>query len=951
MDGTVEEPFLFAIECLTCQRRLVVRSEAAIGAILTCPKCGSMVHVKPPDGWVPPAKPTVPEGIGVAPAVSGIAAPSPVPKAPASPGGLPKAPLPVARHADNAEVPLHRPPPLPPQGVVGRAPTDMATPAVPPALPPPWHGAVTWKWVLWAVLPAAVLGLAVGAWAVFGPSGGSEDAEADPEAAATVAPGDDLPDPPPIERPRPRLDRRFLPARTCLVFSLRTSAMAGDPTAEKIVSRAGPAWESSVGRVLKGFKLGLRSIHRLTWAATDLTAWPEQSLVLIELEKDQDAAILRGLGEPVSGLQVAGIPCRRFSDSGWTAPWAVLDSKTILTGRRELLEESAAGSRASLESPPVDRLLKEGPDDAEFSLVLDLAAARRAGLRLPGARLDGWSAGKDSWHTIWETPQAVGLWLRRTDGLQADLVLPCDGEVASERVRAAFDRLVPAARAALDSAAGTLTTKVQGGQGAAANAGPYDALLSQSRDALAAARWEATAGTVWFRVRLGQTLTALATALDGPRTADPDWLDALLKPGAAKAPAPVDHTAKAPAAPSPKASPATPDVKPPEDEPPEDDEPDESVVASPRPDVSVPAKVDVRARLADRWPEVSLPGVPLTEAVRLIGRMSTLRIALDLDAMADVGAAPRGPVNVRLKGATTGEILAAIAAQCGLEPAVVDDRILLTLPQTERNALRPAKYDVSDLLRGQGSAADLAATVRTLVAPASWQQAGGQGTIEVDGGSLVVHQTGPVHRQVQSLLARLRLARGLPAGDREFGSAGLQTRLDRARAKLREPVTVNFSAPTPIEEILAELEEMTGTTILVDWAALGAERRVADPRGVLQVYERPLSEALVTLLQPLDLGYRIAGPDVFEVTTRKAVADRLELEFYPVKDLLSAGESGEALAGQVKGRVSSATWTDSGGKGVVRFDRPSGHLMVLQSQPVQAAVQILVRKMAVGGRR
>jgi hypothetical protein len=703
---------------------------------------------------------------------------------------------------------------------------------------------------------------------------------------------------------------------------------------------------------LKGFKLELRNVRRLTWAATDLTAWPDQSLVLIELEQDQDAGIFRGLGKPVAGLQVAGVPCRRLSSAGWTAPLAVLDSKTILTGSKGLLEQLAAGSQPTVESPALDRLLKDGPPDAEFSLVLDLAAGRRAGWRLPGPWLDGWPAGKDSWHVIWDAPQAMGLWLRRAESLEADLGLLCEGEVASERVRAAFDRFVPAARAGLDTAARNLAAKVQEGRGTAANADSdpaflgqtgMSALLGHSRDALAAARWEATGGTVWFRVRLGQTLPSLAAALDGPPPAGGNRLDALFKPDRAKTTAPAERTAKARTPPATKVTPPAPEIKPPEGH-----QRENSDAAPPDADTSVPAKADLRARLADRWPEVSFPAVPLIDAVRLIGRMSTLRIALDLDAMAALGVGPRGPVTVRLKDATTGDILGAIAERCGLEPAVVDDRIVLTLPQEHRGGLRTAHYDVSDLLPGQISGGmDLAAAIRVLVAPGSWQQAGGQGTVEVAAGSLVVHQTGPVQRQVQSFCGKLRLARGLPLHGSEPGAAGLQTRLDGAWAKLREPVTINFATPTPIEEILTELEGATGTTILVDWAALGAAGRAGEPRGVLQVHGRPLCEALVELLQPLDLGYRIGGPDVFEVTTPKAVADRLELEFYPAKDLLAAGQSGEALAGQIKGQVSPATWTGNGGKGVVLFDQPSGHLIVLQSQPVQAAVQILLRKMAV----
>ncbi len=45
---------LFHIECPTCRARLQVRSAAAIGQILTCPKCGGMVQVEPPPDWRDP---------------------------------------------------------------------------------------------------------------------------------------------------------------------------------------------------------------------------------------------------------------------------------------------------------------------------------------------------------------------------------------------------------------------------------------------------------------------------------------------------------------------------------------------------------------------------------------------------------------------------------------------------------------------------------------------------------------------------------------------------------------------------------------------------------------------------------------------------------------------------------------------------------------------------------
>jgi len=48
----------FSISCTTCQARLRVRDEAAIGQILACPKCGSMVLVEAPSEATPESGPT-----------------------------------------------------------------------------------------------------------------------------------------------------------------------------------------------------------------------------------------------------------------------------------------------------------------------------------------------------------------------------------------------------------------------------------------------------------------------------------------------------------------------------------------------------------------------------------------------------------------------------------------------------------------------------------------------------------------------------------------------------------------------------------------------------------------------------------------------------------------------------------------------------------------------------
>ena len=187
VDGTVEEPVLFTIDCLTCRRRLAVRSEAAIGAILNCPKCGSMVPVIPPEGWIPPGRPpaevaSATTGAAPADALSEPAATSP-PSGPA-PSGKPVRPrrqsLPRAVPIAAAQRPANQPPPLPVSGpdpqtllpALPAGPTDASAVRASPAPHSRWAAVRGSKWLLWGVLPVVVLGLAVATWAIVASSMG-----------------------------------------------------------------------------------------------------------------------------------------------------------------------------------------------------------------------------------------------------------------------------------------------------------------------------------------------------------------------------------------------------------------------------------------------------------------------------------------------------------------------------------------------------------------------------------------------------------------------------------------------------------------------------------------------------------------------------------------------------------------------------------------------------------
>ena len=359
---------------------------------------------------------------------------------------------------------------------------------------------------------------------------------------------------------------------------------------------------------------------------------------------------------------------------------------------------------------------------------------------------------------------------------------------------------------------------------------------------------------------------------------------------------------------------------------------------------------DMQARLAEPIAEMDLPGVTLLKALRLLGHIGDVSWTLDLDALGQLGVHLTDPVTLQKSGTTLQDLFQTVAAQRGLVCEVAGTQLLLTSPQKHRRELETRKYPVADLTgQGKTDPAELILWIRKFVAPSSWKDTGGQGTIVAAPGELQVSQTAAVHFQIATFCDRLRAVRGFSPQHRPGGDAVQKqlraTRLDLARTELRQAITANFREPTPLPKILADLEQASQATLLVDWVTLAAVDVTPETKASVAVREAAFSKALVELTSPLELTYRIVGPDLFEITTKKAAAARLEIEFHSAAGLAGQGVAGDAILEQVKTNVGGASWSDAGGSGVSVFDPPSRFLIVLQTQPIQAKIQALLTKL------
>lgn len=349
----------------------------------------------------------------------------------------------------------------------------------------------------------------------------------------------------------------------------------------------------------------------------------------------------------------------------------------------------------------------------------------------------------------------------------------------------------------------------------------------------------------------------------------------------------------------------------------------------------------VQARLAAPVPALDLPGVSLHDAVRLISQLCAVPITVDLNAMAQQGVTLKDRLTMQLSRTTVAGVLEKVAAARGMVCIVQDDQLLLTSPAQHRKELQTVRYTVSDLA-GQDplAATELAGMVQKLVAPETWQPAGGRGTLRVDDGALLVSQTAAVHHLVLTFCEKLRVARGKPLRSAQDPERfRLVSRLARARLKLARRLTANFPDPTPLARVVSDLETIADVQIAINWLRLAAVGVSPEATVTLKAQNRPLAEVLDGLLQPIGLAYRAIDADTLEITSAKELSSHLETEFYPLRGLVDKGLPAPAVLERIQSEVAASSWADAGGPGILYFDEPSQCLIVYQTQPVQKLLE------------
>jgi hypothetical protein len=355
-------------------------------------------------------------------------------------------------------------------------------------------------------------------------------------------------------------------------------------------------------------------------------------------------------------------------------------------------------------------------------------------------------------------------------------------------------------------------------------------------------------------------------------------------------------------------------------------------------------QIDIPERLDDPLTALQFKRVTLADFCDFLSRLSTIPITLDVDGMAAIGARASDLISITAEDTTVGQALVEVLAKRGLVHVIRGQQLIVTSPEGRASGQATIRYDVHDLAAaGGGDAGHLATLVARYVAPAAWQEHGGNGHITTNDDELIVEQTPLVQRRVVDFLNKLRVVRGVAAKDAaRDDEVSLKTRYSRAKTILDKQVTANFGMETPLCEVLAWLARNTGARILIDEASLDeAGLWCRSPVTVIADHEA-FYEVLTGLLTPAGMTYRIVDERTIQVFARRALANRLEFEIYPVTGLLANRLDPQEMLTRLRDRFDAASWTDGGGLGSVELDEAGKCLLVVQTPESQIRMEHLL---------
>ncbi len=338
---------------------------------------------------------------------------------------------------------------------------------------------------------------------------------------------------------------------------------------------------------------------------------------------------------------------------------------------------------------------------------------------------------------------------------------------------------------------------------------------------------------------------------------------------------------------------------------------------------------------------------PLKEAVAAIGKMAGTNLLLDAKGLSEAAVPQETPVTF-----SCDRLPLCTALHHMLHPLdlgfiiVADNVVLVTTESRERETIYQRVYDVRDLLApataGVATArapyGQLIDVITGTVAPTTWSENGGSGSISPLDGRLVVVQTEECHQQLEDLLAELRTALKDPEKYRPstFQHEGMSEKIYKA-LDARTDFDLEKTTLKDFGKFLRKLN------VPVEFDDKALSEAGVDEKATVTLHAKNIrvADGLRLVLEPLDATY-LSDHDVVLITSDAKCKEKVVTVIYPVGDLISPPANSfddvdakyADLIEAITNCVAPFTWSAAGGSGDVHALPALRVLIISQTQQI-----------------
>jgi hypothetical protein len=334
----------------------------------------------------------------------------------------------------------------------------------------------------------------------------------------------------------------------------------------------------------------------------------------------------------------------------------------------------------------------------------------------------------------------------------------------------------------------------------------------------------------------------------------------------------------------------------------------------------------------------SFQETPLSDVLKTVASDAGLVVGFDKPALEEEGVTSDTPISIQVRELPLGSALEIMLGQYNLTFVWSEKSILITSQLQAGNELETRLYAVRDLLPGTGAeleqyADELQEIVEQTIAPTSWSNVGGSGSIAIftPERAMTVRQTQWIHAEIERQLVSLRAGKNPPPSADEL----------RIMHALDKPVSCDLEN-MELRAIVQHFSDQCGIpNIILDRPALEEEGVLPETRTSLRVRDRPLRLALKQLLSSWNLTMLIKD-DVLQITSQLQSGNELVHRVYPIADLLQDPRNADPLIEILEQTVCVNSWSCVGGAGTIMYCTPRRLLVVNQTQAVHHEIEQLL---------